>query len=580
MLLALPAVPTAADESATPEAPATPAASAARTAPTTPPAPATHAADAPRTTETSNAGANAETLFATHCAACHGAERLGGIGPALLPGNLKRLRRPAAVKVIAEGRPATRMPGFSGVLDPPAVEALVDLIYTPPERVPRFGMREIERTRVVHRPLDTLGGEPVFAADPLSLFVVVEQGDHHATVLDGDRFEPLHRFPTRYALHGGPKFSPDGRFVYLASRDGWITQYDLYSLAPVAEVRAGINTRNLAVSCGGRYVMVANYLPHTLVLLDARELAPLAVIPVGNGLGETSRVSAVYAAPPRDSFVAALKDLPEVWEIPCRGLAPESFTSTKPGADGRAPDAVAGRLAESTALHGSGPAPEASAGRLPAPAVFGPDGPAIRKLPLDGILDDFFFDQAYTHLIGASREGFGQVVALDSGRRIVEIDLPGMPHLGSGITWETGGRTVLATPNLKEGAVSVIDMTTWRTVKRIDTLGPGFFMRSHERSRYAWVDVFFGPHRDAVHVIDKSRLEIVATLRPAPGKTAAHVEFTRDGSHALLSIWDMQGAVVVYDADTLEEVKRIPMSKPSGKYNVYNKITRSRGTSH
>ena len=58
------------------------------------------------------------------------------------------------------------------------------------------------------------------------------------------------------------------------------------------------------------------------------------------------------------------------------------------------------------------------------------------------------------------------------------------------------------------------------------------------------------------------------------------MEFTRDGRYALVSIWDMDGALVVYDADTLEEVKRIPMKKPSGKYNVYNKIMRSRGTSH
>jgi hypothetical protein len=59
---------------------------------------------------------------------------------------------------------------------------------------------------------------------------VVEAGDHHITVLDGDRFESIHRFPTRYALHGGPKLSPDGRFVYLASRDGWITRFDLYNV--------------------------------------------------------------------------------------------------------------------------------------------------------------------------------------------------------------------------------------------------------------------------------------------------------------------------------------------------------------
>ena len=460
----------------------------------------------------------------------------------------------------------------------------------------------------------------MFAADPLSLFVVVEQGDHHVTLLDGERFEALHRFPTRYALHGGPKFSPDGRFVYLASRDGWITRYDLYSLGPVAEVRAGINTRNLAVSCEGRYVMVANYLPHTLVLLDARALVPLSVIPVGNGQGETSRVSAVYAAPPRGSFVAALKDLPEVWEIPCRSLVPGSFppaaarTGGRPGPDGhagrpagpaasrpgmRAPGPLAGRGPESVLPRESGPAPGPAAGRprgaapsrtggsatgRPADrapsAAPGAAGPAIRRLALGGILDDFFFDPDYAHLIGASRDGFGQVVDLDAGRAVAALDLPGLPHLGSGITWEVDGRRVLVTPNLAESMVSVIDMATWRTVERIDTLGPGFFMRSYERSRYAWVDVFFGPHHDAVHVIDKASLEIVETLRPEPGKTAAHVEFTRDGRYALLSIRDPQGAVVVYDADTLEEVRRIPMNQPSGKYNVYNRITRSRGTSH
>ena len=43
---------------------------------------------------------------------------------------------------------------------------------------------------------------------------------------------------------------------------------------------------------------------------------------------------------------------------------------------------------------------------------------------------------------------------------------------------------------------------------------------------------------------------------------------------------EMDGEVIVYDADSLEEIKRLPMSKPVGKYNVYNKITRSEGTSH
>jgi hypothetical protein len=205
----------------------------------------------------------------------------------------------------------------------------------------------------------------------------------------------------------------------------------------------------------------------------------------------------------------------------------------------------------------------------------------VRRIPLDDYLDDFFFDQTYDYLIGAARNAKnGQVVDLVVGKKVADIDLPGMPHLGSGITWKNGETRVLASPNLKENVVSVIDMDSWKTIKRIDTLGPGFFMRSHKNSDYAWVDVFFGPNKDVVHVIDKKSFEIVKTLKPEPGKTAAHVEFTRDGRYALLSIWDMDGAVIVYDAKSLQEIKRIPMVKPSGKYNVYNKITKEEGTSH
>ena len=479
----------------------------------------------------SAAGADApdpRALFRSNCAECHGEDRLGRMGPALLPENLSRLKKAKAVEVIAHGRPATQMPPFGERLSPSEIQALADYIYTPLPETPVWGRREMLQTHRVFVPMAELPAKPVHHADPMNMFVVVELGDHHATILDGDTFEPLIRVKTHFALHGGPKYSPDGRFVYFASRDGWVSKFDMWSLRYVAEIRAGINTRNLAVSSDGRWVMVANYLPHTLVLMDASDLTPVRIIPVREDSGRESRVSAVYDAAPRHSFIAALKDIPEVWEISYRQ------------------------------------------GGFP-----------IRRIRLDDYLDDFFFDQSYRLLIGAARDDRrGQVIDLDQGRRIASLDLGGMPHLGSGITWMYRGRPVMATPNLAKGEISVIDMRTWKTIRRIRTDGPGFFMRSHENTPYAWVDVFFGPHRDEVHVIDKRTLEIVRTLRPVPGKTAAHVEFDKDGKHALLSIWDMDGAVIVYDAATLKEVKRLPMVKPSGKYNVHNKITRSAGTSH
>ncbi len=491
-------------------------------------------------------------LYAEHCAQCHGADRLGTMGPALLPENLGRLKRAEALGVIHDGRMATQMPAFRDKLSDEQIKQLAELIYTPPTQIPRWDIDQIRASHVRHiKPDDKLSDQPVFKVkDPLNLFIVVELGDHHVTLLDGDRFEPVKRFPTRFALHGGPKFSRDGRFVYFASRDGWISKFDIYNLKYTAEIRAGINTRNLAVSADGRFVLVGNTLPHTLVVLDAQDLTPLKVIAVKDDAGKSSRVSAVYDAGPRQSFIAALKDIPEIWEIPYA----ENAEPIYPGLvhDYRLGEAIA------------------AAGPFPG-----------RRIRLDDYLDEFFFDPPYRHLIGAARDGKnGQVVNLIVGRKIADVALPGLPHLGSGISWNFQGAPVLATPNLKEAAVSVIDMKTWKTVKRIDTAGPGFFLRSHEHTPFAWVDAMMGARKDEIQIIDKRSLKIVKTIKPAPGKTAAHVEFTRDGKYALVSVWEPDGALVVYDAATFREVKRLPMKKPSGKYNVYNKITRSTGTSH
>ncbi|MBT4522994.1 MAG: cytochrome C oxidase Cbb3 [Halieaceae bacterium] len=479
--------------------------------------------------------------YETHCAACHGSDRAGLMGPTLLPENLKRLKKSAALDVITNGRVATQMPAFKALISPETITQIVDYIYETPAEMPDWNDAMIRASR---RDLatDTVRSEkPKFTADPWNLFLIVETGDHHVTLLDGDKFEPVTRFETHFALHGGPKFTRDGRFVYFASRDGWVSKYDIYNLRYVSEVRVGINTRNIAVSDNGEYVIAANYWPHSLVLLSGKDLSLIQRIDVTSTAGISSRVSAVYNARPRDSFVVALKDVPEVWEIHYE--TDKRTTNFK-----------------------------------------------TNRILMDAILDDFFFSPDYSKVMGASRPldsgqrgqiASGQVIDLDRGKKIADLDLPGMPHLGSGISWNYQDRPIMATPNLRTAEVSVIDMQNWQTIKRIDTLGSGFFMRSHENTPYAWVDVFFGPNKDKVHIIDKKTLEIVNTLQPVPGKTAAHVEFTKDGLFALLSIMEQDdGAIIVYDAATFEEVKRIPMSRPVGKYNVYNKTHLSSGTSH
>jgi len=494
----------------------------------------------------------APALYARDCAACHGAERLGGTGPALIPETLGRMRGPKVAEVIARGRPATQMPGFAGKLSADQIAALAAYVKTPLTNVPDWGAVEIMATRRMN-PDYTPAPAPVFAADPLNITLVVETGDHHVSVLDGDTFQVLDRFPTPFAVHGGPKFSPDGRYVFIMSRDGWVQKYDIWSLSEVGRVRAGLNSRNIAISHDGKWLAVANYLPMTLTILDTSELSVKKIIPVAGKDGTPSRVSAVYQAPPRKSFILALKDVPEIWEV--------------------ATDPEAGPVFEGFVHSYEKGMKEA----LPSSeGLF-----ARRRIMLSEPLDDFFFTDDYRDLMGAARSsGRGVVVNLNVGREIATLPLPGMPHLVAGTTWNRGGRRVVAIPHLKEGRISVIDTGTWQLVKTIRTAGPGFFIRSHENSRYVWAGVFFGPHRDEMNVIDKQSLEIVRTLRPVPGATVAHTEFTRDGKYALVSVWEDDGAVIVYDAETLQEVKRLPMRKPSGKYNVFNKITFSEGTSH
>ena len=498
---------------------------------------------------------NAAALYQQHCASCHGEQRTGLMGPALLPESLERTRAPEVLRVIKEGRQATQMMGFGDLLSGAEIQALADWIRTPVGPAPRWTAADITASRIATPLPAGTPNTPLWQADPMNLFVVVEGGDHHISLLDGDKFEVIQRFPSRFALHGGPKFTQDGRYVFFGSRDGWITKYDLYRLQVVAEVRAGLNMRNVAVSADGQWVMAANYLPHTLALFDA-DLNLVKTYDAATQDGtSSSRASAVYDATPRNSFVVALKDIPEIWEI-------SYDKNAEPIYDGLVHDY---KMKE---------------------GISKPGFLNVRRTPLTEPLDDFFFDQSYQHALGATRPRKGdgkpsaQVVNLNARVKVADLPIAGMPHLGSGITFAYKDTTVLASPNLGGGAIDVIDMKNWQTVRTIPTPGAGFFMRSHENTPYAWTDSMMSPTaKDTLTIIDKRTLEPVAQVRE-PGKTLAHIEFTKDGRYALASVWEMDGAIIVLDARSFKEVKRLPMVKPVGKYNVWNKISRSERTSH
>ena len=322
-----------------------------------------------------------------------------------------------------------------------------------------FAEADIRASRTISHELGTLPARPsqVFQGVVMAnLFIVVETGDQHVTIMDGDTLEPIHRLVNRHALHGGPQFTPDGRYVFFAARDGWITKFDLWTLQLVAEVRAGITTRALTVSGDGKYLAVANDQPMTLVLLDG-DLNPLRVHAVKDKAGKTSsRVAVIRAAVPRKSFVVALQDVPEVWEV-----------SYDPATE----DIAVGMVHDFQYKEGAF-----------ASGFLNP-----RRSVLPEPLDDFSFSLDYSELMGTGREtGKGQLVNLDVRRKIADLNPPSPTERTADIRTDSGwrrvpvtftrsGRYALAILSARKadgGALIVLDATTLQEIKRMAMDGP------------------------------------------------------------------------------------------------------------
>lgn len=380
---------------------------------------------------------------------------------------------------------------------------------------------------------------PIWDVDPMNIMLVVESGDHHISVLDGGMFNRLDRFATLIGVLADLVFSVDGRFVFTLSCDGWVQKYDLWSLSQVGRVRAGLAARNIALSADGEWLAIANTSPTTLTILSTDDLSVATVIDVKGGDGGPSRVAGVYNNPPRESFILALMDAPKIWEV---------FYSAHPPQMGFAHD-----------WRVEGPVPQST----PFP---------IRKITTADYLTDFVFDPTYEYVAGAARNGGGLVIDLVIGLKQADLNLTGRPFFGKGFGWVRDGAAVIAVPHQDPSGVLVIDMKTGQTVGKIPTQGDDLIIRSHAESDYLWVAVSVEENKRLINLVDKQTLKIDQTLGPIQGNGGGDVVFTKDGSHALVLIDKADGAMIVYNAKSLEKITSLPMHKPSAVFNIGNRI--------
>ncbi|MCF7981532.1 MAG: nitrite reductase [Pseudomonadales bacterium] len=500
----------------------------------------------------------AKSMYFQRCAGCHGVLRKGATGKSLLPEvtlekGTQRLSR--IIELGTEGG----MNNFDDIFSKAEIDLLAKYIQFEPPVPPEMPLALMkERHKVYTEPKD-YPAKPLHGRNWENFFVVIERDAGKVAIVDGDTYEVVDHIDTGYAVHvikgtehhntQHPEKDVVGRFWYTQGRDGKMTKIDLWQKPGsmlVAETQMAYDARDVAVSGDGKYVIGGGYWPPHFVILDAKTMEPLKVVSTrgidvdGNYVNE-ARVAAIYTTPNEPTFLVAVKELGQMWQVDYSDL----------------------------------------------------DNLRIEQINSAKFLHDGFFDPTGRYFQIAANAS-DKMVVVDTKERKLEamIDTDAKPHPGPGANWnDPKCGPVAGTTHLGVGLVSVWGNDpinhkdqAWKLCYEVETDGAGVFIRTHPTSQYVWADQTKHPEpevQQSVQVFDKKTRKIVKTIRVTQeeGKAAVHMEFNQDGTEVWVSVWNRKdasnptGEIVVYDAKTLKEKKRIKgLTTPTGKFNVHNRI--------
>jgi nitrite reductase (NO-forming)/hydroxylamine reductase len=468
-------------------------------------------------------GKTVSAAFTDSCGGCHGPQREGATGPALVPGRLTS-DDDFYFDIVKNGKPGSVMPawGPTGMTDE-EIWALVGLIRSEPSaEAVKWEMEQIAATREVLVDETALPDTPVHDGNLNNLMLVTEREARSIAVFDGDTHRLLAHIPASYRAHGYAFDPTSDRWAYNVGRDGWLFKIDLYTLQPVSKVRVGLDSRGLAISDDGQHLIVGNYIPNSAVILDAGTLEPQKVITTegNNPQGEfvSSRVCITSDVSPEKVgpyFILALKEAGQMWRI--------DYSQ--------------------------------------------PDFPIDKLEDVGNILHDGFLSpDNRMFYIASQTDNWMAVIDVKDWELVEKIPTGDTPHPGSGAAWEVDGKTYGATVHAGEGKITVWDLANNQILAEIETSGPGLFIRSHHDSPHVWADTLFGDPPNRIYVMDGQSFEVVHVIEQ--GVQTLHPEFTDDGRFVYISDW--QGNTVrVYNAETFEKITEIDdITTPTGIFNT------------
>lgn len=364
-----------------------------------------------------------------------------------------------------------------------------------------------------------------------ALMVIVERESGSVVVVDSVNHEVLGRVGGLGNLrHASAVFSRDGRFVYLIGRDGTLSKIDLILMRLDRKAKVGENSIGIAVSRNGRYLMVCNYQPGGVVILDSDSLELVKEIPAKSVTADGTKLLSRTVGPldtADDLMIFGLMEAGEVWVVDMRK---ESFPVVRKFRD---------------------------VGDTPYDQLVTPDGRfyMVGFLGSDwmGLLDTWKLDKMKRIDVSDRREGLRK-------KKYEKVPVYHIPHLES---WAISGDLALV-PAFGEKRVIVYDMRDWSVVKSIPIAGTGLFVVARPGGRDVWVDNVAAPgsrEERLMQVIDVETLKVKKTIDA--GKGAINPQFTPKGEAVYLSVMG-EDKVRVYDADTYELLKEIPARRPSG----------------
>lgn len=511
-------------------------------------------------------------MFEKECQGCHGPNHEGGVGSSLDPKVIAKKNDHMLADVILNGRAGTAMPAFKGKMNKDDTDKMVNyLLKYESRQIKNLTMADVAATHEVLKDREELYKKYLNPTDVKSvqdIVVFTERDASKVGFIDGTTNKVLSKHDSGFATHVTVVNKRIPRYVYNISRDGWVNMFDLNAPGQpiIAKIRVGSDSRGLACTPDGKYVLAGNYVPGGAVLLDAMTLKPLKVYPTSSvidmdGNIGSSRVASIADTPYGPYIAFALKDAGHVYII-----------------DYSKPD-------------------------FP---IVG-DIPGIGKILHDAFLNEG--DEVGRYYMIAS-QGSDVVGIVDFKTKSLAAKIytgPGSkPHPGQGSSWysEKHKHQLHATVNMNLGQTTVWD-NEWNVIKQVKTAGGGLFVGTNEHTPFIWADNVIGgeANYNQVHLVNKETLLVdriikvtaegkvqlinpnnnkviseasVGVVKDAKGNTVTprllHAEPAMHGEHMYISDWT-GGRILVFDAKTGEYVTKIEgLTTPTFTYSIEHRM--------